>query len=117
MTPTMTTERPANARPTPATMSYDEFVGDRSAQWTMQDIADNLGVKYATVVSYRRKNADEGGEGPSALPEPDGKLGATPWWYPGTVRRWALQRGQLNQETWQPQTPKNPGQGKQASAA
>lgn len=45
---------------------------------TRQDVADLLGVKVNTIDVWRRR--------PSVgFPQPDGKLGDTPWWKPSTI--------------------------------
>lgn len=51
-------------------------------QWTYVDVAEHIQVAPSTV--RRMKGRD--------LPEPDGHLGATPWWTPDTIRAWASSR-------------------------
>lgn len=50
---------------------------------TTQDVALMLGVTPATVRSYSARGV---------MPPPDGYLGRTPWWRPGTIKAWRAQR-------------------------
>lgn len=52
-------------------------------QWTYADIARHVGVSESTA----RKYASDG-----RLPPSTGRLGATPWWEPGTIRAWHRSR-------------------------
>ena len=53
--------------------------------WTLQEVADHLGVDYHTVVVYKTKGK---------LPEPDLMVSRSPLWKPETMQGWKLdQRG------------------------
>ena len=52
-------------------------------QWTVTDVAAYLNVKHGTVTSYLNREQ---------MPEPDGRLGRTPWWWADTIRAWDEQR-------------------------
>ena len=54
-----------------------------TAQWSYAEVAAHLGVTPATV----RKYASTG-----RLPVPDGRVAASPWWSPDTIRAWQAQR-------------------------
>lgn len=81
-------------------------------RWSMQDIADALGVKYVTVLKWRRRAEADGGKGPGAFiaPEPPAPGEATdrPRWRAGRVRRWAMQNGRMHPDG-QPCAPRLPG--------
>ena len=47
--------------------------------WTMAEVAAYLDVVEGTVRGYLARGQ---------MPEPDGRLGRTPWWYPETIRSW-----------------------------
>lgn len=51
--------------------------------WTLQHIAEYLGVTMMTVHTYRTRKL---------MPECDGRLGRTPYWHPETITTWAAQR-------------------------
>ena len=59
----------------------DEAVKGR--QLSTQDVAARLGVKPATVSGYRHHGY---------MPEPDGKLGKTVWWWEATIDAWRKTR-------------------------
>ena len=48
---------------------------------TVADVAARLGVKPRTVEAYRHHPQ-------YGFPEPDGRLGRTPWWLPATIDTW-----------------------------
>lgn len=50
---------------------------------TSTDVAELLGVTTQTVYVYRSRGT---------LPEPDGRLGATPYWKRSTIRSWLKAR-------------------------
>lgn len=54
-----------------------------SEQWTYTEVAQHIGVKVGTARRMRGKGS---------IPVPDGRLGATPWWSPDTIRAWAAAR-------------------------
>lgn len=94
---------------------YLELVNDRSEQWHLPDVEAALAHGYAAVLKWRRRAEHEGGYGPLGLPEPDGfdppvNALPRPWWYPGTIHRWALQVGKLTPDGVG-QIPKQPGRG------
>ena len=55
---------------------------------TVKDVAARLGVKPRTVEAYRHHIQ-------YGFPEPDGRLGRTPWWKPATIDDW--QKGRPGQ--------------------
>ncbi|MGW5259666.1 hypothetical protein ACWEQG_01745 [Microbispora sp. NPDC004025] len=57
--------------------------------WTMQDIADYLGVQLRTVHTYRHRGAK--GEA-GGLPAEDKMMGRTPVWKPARIIRWDKDR-------------------------
>lgn len=55
-------------------------------QMTIGDVAQFLGVKPQTVYSYHYRGM---------LPDPDGQVGRTKWWWYSTIAQWAgARRGQ-----------------------
>lgn len=48
-------------------------------QWTVPDVATHIKVEPSTVTSYRARGQ---------MPEPDGYMGRTPWWWADTIRAW-----------------------------
>lgn len=48
-------------------------------QWSPADVAAHLGVQPKTVTGYLARGR---------MPEPDGRVGRTPWWRPETIRAW-----------------------------
>lgn len=55
---------------------------------TVKEVAARLGVKPRTVEAYRHHPQ-------YGFPEPDGRLGRTPWWWPATIDTW--QKGRPGQ--------------------
>lgn len=55
---------------------------------TVADVAARLGVQRRTVEAYRHHPQ-------YGFPEPDGRLGRTPWWWPATIDTW--QKGRPGQ--------------------
>lgn len=90
-------------------LSYDELVNDRSHRWEMPEIARQLKVEQQTVRMWRRnfrKNPEI--PHPNRLPPPDGTPQGIPWWWAGTIRRWAMQTGRMDREG-NPMRAKPPG--------
>ena len=54
-------------------------------QWDTTDVAAYLEVKYESVTRMRSRN-------PHFMPEPDGRIGNSPWWWSGTIKRWDKNR-------------------------
>lgn len=52
-------------------------------QLTTAEVAALAGIEPASVRRYRMRNA---------IPEPDGQLGRTPWWYRSTIEAWLAER-------------------------
>lgn len=50
-----------------------------SEQWTTRDVAAYLGRKESTIRAYHARGQ---------MPQPDGRVGRTPWWKPETIRNW-----------------------------
>lgn len=48
-------------------------------QWSTVDVANFLGVAPGTVRAYSSRGQ---------MPQPDGKIGASPWWWASTIREW-----------------------------
>ena len=48
-------------------------------QWSVTEVARELGIKPRTVTGYLARGQ---------MPEPDGRVGRSPWWYPGTIKGW-----------------------------
>ena len=48
-------------------------------QWSVGEVAAYLGVKRSTVTAYRSRGQ---------MPQPDGRVGRSPWWRPETIRAW-----------------------------
>jgi hypothetical protein len=48
-------------------------------QLTWAEVAEMAKLPVQTVMTYRQRGA---------LPEPDGYLGRTPWWYRSTIAHW-----------------------------
>lgn len=62
---------------------------------TTADLARLLGVQPATIRHYRADSLPGGRYENHPFPEPDGKLGAAPYWEPGRdeeIRKWAATR-------------------------
>lgn len=59
--------------------------GERADQLTTADVAKLAGITPASVRRYRVRGV---------LPEPDGMLGSTPWWYRHTITAWLEVRRQ-----------------------
>lgn len=47
--------------------------------WSVEQVARYLEVSPATVRSYAARGQ---------MPAPDGRVGRTPWWHPGTITTW-----------------------------
>lgn len=52
-------------------------------QWSYADVARHLNVTPATVRKYAALGM---------LPDPDGKVAQSPWWWPDTIRTWHASR-------------------------
>jgi len=48
-------------------------------QWSVAEVAAYLGVAPSTVTAYKARRE---------MPEPDGRVGRSPWWRPETIRAW-----------------------------
>ena len=48
-------------------------------QWSVAEVAAYLGVKPGTITAYLARGQ---------MPQPDGRVGRTPWWRPETIRAW-----------------------------
>ena len=48
-------------------------------QWSVADVANYLGVKPRTVTAYLARDQ---------MPQPDGRIGRSPWWWAETIRAW-----------------------------
>ncbi len=57
--------------------------GVPNGQWSVKEVADFLDVQEVTVRAYSTRGQ---------MPEPDGRLGNTPWWKPETIIRWNDER-------------------------
>lgn len=64
-----------------------------NGQMTTQEIADYLQVEESTVRSYHARGQ---------MPEPDGRLGSTPWWLTKTITEWNDQRTSAARSQQQP---------------
>jgi hypothetical protein len=95
------------------TAQYRRLIDDRT-EWTMPDIAKNLKVQPQTVRSWRKDALAAQRDNPAApphphhLPGPDTDAHGRPIWYAGTIRRWAMQTGRMN-NIGEPQRLKPPG--------
>ncbi len=49
-------------------------------QWATPDVAAYLKITPESVRRYRVRDA--------SFPQPDGKLGSTPWWHPESIIAW-----------------------------
>jgi hypothetical protein len=67
---------------------YHRLIYD-TAVWGINEIASNLGLKVQTIRDYRQTGV--------LCPE-DGRITGRPWWYAGTVRRWAIETGRMTRE-------------------
>ena len=54
-------------------------LGDMIPQWSVAEVATYLGVRPSTVTAYRSRGQ---------MPQPDGRVGRSPWWRPATIRAW-----------------------------
>jgi hypothetical protein len=62
----------------------DDAAPDPSAEWwTTSDVATYLGVRVATISSYRKRGQ---------MPPADHKIGRTQLWRPSTITGWATAR-------------------------
>ena len=52
-------------------------------QLTISDVASLVGVSVASVRKYLVRGT---------IPDPDGRLGATPWWHRSTIETWCRER-------------------------
>jgi hypothetical protein len=59
--------------------------------WTTTDVANYLGVRLATVGTYRMRGQ---------MPAPDHKLGRTQLWRPRTIIQWSLRPGAVVVCAW-----------------
>lgn len=48
-------------------------------QWSVTEVADYLDVQPSTVTAYLAREQ---------MPQPDGRLGRTPWWWADSIRAW-----------------------------
>lgn len=55
----------------------------KGAQLTIEDVAAALEVKPSTISGYRSRGL---------MPEPDGQLGKTVWWWEATIVAWLDER-------------------------
>lgn len=89
--------------PDPTTAKYLKLIDDR-AEWTMPDIARELDVKPQTVRSWRKDSLSARRENPAAPPHPhhlpkeDIDAHGRPIWFAGTIRKWAMQTGRMNEK-------------------
>lgn len=103
----------------PTTARYLKLVEDRT-EWTMPAIAKELKVKAQTVRSWRKDSLQARRENPAAPPHPhhlpkeDLAWDGRPVWYAGTIRKWAMQTGRMN-EKGEPQRLKPPGRPRAAT--
>lgn len=84
-------------------MTTPESAGDDpqaagTDQLTWAQLAALVNLPVQTLRTYRLRGA---------LPEPDGYLGRTPWWYRSTIVHWAKVRPLRGQRG--PGRPKGPG--------
>lgn len=103
--------------PSVAGMTYDELVNDHSETWGIPEIARRLNVKNQTVRKWRRNYNRNPNAHPYRLPPPDFPPGppksmadprtratrlqvahGTPEWWAGTIRRWAMQTGRMDED-------------------
>lgn len=98
---------------TDPTTEYLRLTQDRT-EWTMPDIARHLAVKPQTVRSWRKDSLSALRDNPAAPPHPhhlprqDDDAHGRPVWWAGTIRRWAMQTGRMD-EHGTPQRLKPPG--------
>jgi hypothetical protein len=52
-----------------------------SEQWSVAEVAAYLGVRPHTVTAYNSARRRQ-------MPQPDGRVGRSPWWRPETIRAW-----------------------------
>lgn len=52
---------------------------DGREQWAVADVAAHLGVASSTVRAYAARGQ---------MPEPDGRIGSSPWWWSDTIIGW-----------------------------
>ena len=64
-------------------MSTTDALPARPVQWSVGEVAEYLGVQRSTVRAYVAR-----GE----MPEPDGRVWRTPWWWDGTIIAWQQAR-------------------------
>lgn len=58
----------------------------RGEQWGYAEVAAHLGISVETVRNYRSKDkARAARTGRRRLPEPDGHLSNSPWWWSSTI--------------------------------
>ena len=48
-------------------------------QLSVEDVAQRLSVQPSTVRAYLARQQ---------MPEPDGRIGSTPWWWAKTIEQW-----------------------------
>lgn len=51
----------------------------RTMQWSVGEVAEYLGVQASTVRAYVARRE---------MPEPDGRVWRTPWWWDTTIIAW-----------------------------
>jgi len=51
----------------------------QTEQWSVAEVAAHLGVTPSTVTAYLSRGQ---------MPQPDGRVGRSPWWHPETIRAW-----------------------------
>lgn len=93
---------------------YVELVTD-PAQWDMPRFSEELGVPKGTINSWRNNTKKRGGADRTALPVEQDKAGQSPWWYAGTLRRWAIWYGWMRPDGT-PTRPMPPGKGAKPSS-
>jgi len=61
-----------------------------SEYWTLQEVAERLGLSEGTVSGYRSRGR---------MPKPDQQFGRTPLWKPETIAAWRMsQRRRIDKE-------------------
>lgn len=64
---------------TPHTLTTTATIPVMERQLTLPDIAQRAGVSIAAIRAHRLHGT---------MPEPDGQLGRTPWWWESTIDSW-----------------------------
>ena len=52
-------------------------------QLSVEDVADRLAVQPSTIRAYLARQQ---------MPQPDGRIGNTPWWWPQTIEQYIQTR-------------------------